>query len=105
MRVGFQRRFPWRSHGDNDYAMAIPWGLRDISGRTGAAVESCILRRLLTGPTRHADILFAGGTPCSCPFNMQPAPSRDANNTERIYLEHVYLRKFLVRWEKMFGLK
>lgn len=73
----FKKEFPRRSHGDNDYATAVPWKLRDISKRTGV-VESCILRRLLTGLT---PISFAGGTLRSCPFNMQLAPSRVTNNT------------------------
>lgn len=55
MRRGFSKEV---SMGDNDYTTAIPWRLRDISRRRPSVVESCILRRLLTGPTRP--ISFAG---------------------------------------------
>lgn len=79
-RIRMRRVFKGGFHG-------FPWGITttlrrfrggcwDVSRRGPSVVESCILRRLLTGPYQpHPPISFAGcvgGNPRLCPFNMQP---------------------------------
>lgn len=81
MRRGFSKKV----------STAVPWGitttLRRFRGGCGifqggpASLNRAFYDGLLTGPCRHADILCLVVL-LARPFNMQSAPSGDANNAE-----------------------